>query len=244
MKISGTTGIDLSGLPINNSGNAEVEGLLTVGGNVGIGVTPSAWTGNTALQIGMIGIQNDIGINVGSFMNNAYYNSGVHKYIQSLTATRYSQYNGAHQWQTAPSGNAGNAITWTNVMTLDNSGNLLLTSGTGRLGYVTGAGGTVTQLTSKTTPITLNKPSGRIYTHNAALAAGASATFVVYNSLVVANDVIVPNGVFSTVDPTNYKIEVSRILDGYFLLKVTNISGGSLSESVAINYTLIKGAVA
>lgn len=139
---------------------------------------------------------------------------------------------------------AFNTTNGSNGVEIDGSGNVLIKAGTGALGYGTGAGGTVTQLTSKTTPITLNKPSGRIYTHNAALAAGASATFVVYNSLVVANDVIVPNGVFSTADPTNYKIEVSRILDGYFLLKVTNISGGSLSEYVAINYTLIKGAVA
>ena len=100
---------------------------IDANGNVGIGVTPSAWGGaSNALQIGNVGILNDEGRNVASFSNNSYHANGVYKYIQELSATIYQQYNGAHRWQTAPSGTAGNAITWTNAMTLNNNGNLLV----------------------------------------------------------------------------------------------------------------------
>ena len=244
--ISGTTGIDAGGLPINNSGNAEVEGTLIVGGNVGIGVTPSAWSSvYDSIELGTL-VVTSAASRYNAITTNAYDNGSWKYKVSSVPVTSFALDSGdaSFRWSIAPAGTAGNQITWTTAMALDASGNLLLTSGTGALGYGTGAGGTVTQLTSKSTAVTLNKPSGRIYTSNTALAAGASATFVVYNSLVVANDVVVPNGVYATTDPTNYKIEVSRILDGYFLLKVTNISGGSLSEAVVINFVLIKGAIA
>jgi hypothetical protein len=55
--------------------------------------------------------------------NNAYYNSGW-KYIASTASSMYYNQTGAHYWLTAPSGTAGNAITFTQAMTLDASGNL------------------------------------------------------------------------------------------------------------------------
>jgi hypothetical protein len=58
--------------------------------------------------------------------NNTYENSGW-KYTNSAYASMYVQNNGgigAHAWYIAPSGTAGNAITWTQAMTLDASGNL------------------------------------------------------------------------------------------------------------------------
>lgn len=60
---------------------------------------------------------------------------------------------------------------------------------TSAFGYTAGAGGTVTQATSKSTGVTLNKLSGRVTTHNAALAAGAEITFTVTNNTVAATDV-------------------------------------------------------
>jgi hypothetical protein len=55
--------------------------------------------------------------------------------LTSNPASFYRQNQGAHQWFTAPSGTAGNAITFTQAMTLDSSGNLLVgtTSGTSRI---------------------------------------------------------------------------------------------------------------
>jgi hypothetical protein len=95
-------------------------------GNVGLGVTPSAWGSNfKAVQLGLGG---NIGAQTGArtieLACNAYNNSGW-KYQATDKATLYYQYDGGHYWSRAASGTAGNAITFTDVMALDSSGNLL-----------------------------------------------------------------------------------------------------------------------
>lgn len=130
------------------------------------------------------------------------------------------------------------------VATLNPLGDLILTSGTGALGYGTGAGGTVTQLTNKYTAVTLNKPSGKITMNNDALAAGASVFFAVNNSLVTISDHIVLTMGGSTTN-TNYIVfPTFSISSGMFYIMVKNISAGSLSEALEINFSIIKGAIA
>ena len=93
-------------------------------GNVGIGLTPSAWSTGKAVELGFQG--NALWGNAADEVivsQNAYYNSGW-KYATTRAATHYSQYNAAHRWFTAPSGTANSAITWTQAMTLDSSGRL------------------------------------------------------------------------------------------------------------------------
>jgi hypothetical protein len=109
---------------------------LDENGNLGLGVTPSAWNdGFTAFAIK--NNANNLSANGAGYFEisqNAYWNSGW-KYVNTATASRYEQGEGKHLWFTAPSGTAGNAITFTQAMTLDASGNLLLgtTSASGRL---------------------------------------------------------------------------------------------------------------
>ena len=94
-------------------------------GNLGLGVTPSAW-GNTfnAIQIGARGSVWSSTSSGSTFLSqNTYYNAGF-KYIATAASSNYEQGGGGHYWYTAPSGTAGNAITFTQAMTLDNSGNL------------------------------------------------------------------------------------------------------------------------
>jgi hypothetical protein len=90
-------------------------------GNVGVGVTPSAASLPT--------IQTEYGILSGNLQintaQNAYYSSAW-RYIGSAAAALYNQTSGAHSWQVAPSGTAGNTISFTAAMTLTNSGNLLV----------------------------------------------------------------------------------------------------------------------
>jgi hypothetical protein len=131
----------------------------------------------------------------------------------------------------------------TGRMMIDSSGNVLVTGG-GGLGYGTGAGGTVTQLTSKSTTVTLNKPSGQIIMNNAALAAGASVMFQVSCSVCSHYDVPIATGAWTVVTPENYRIEATKISypGGTFFIKVTNVSGTSLSEALTINFAIIKGA--
>lgn len=124
---------------------------------------------------------------------------------------------------------------------IDTNGNALVTNATGAVGYGTGAGGAVTQATSKTTTVTLNRPAGQITMNNAALAAGASVVFQCTNGLCTTSD----NVVVSYVDDFGalYRVETAVVWDGYFQIRVTNVSGGSLSQAVRINFALIKGAI-
>lgn len=101
---------------------------IDASGNVGIGVTPSAWNiGGKTIEINSTGNAINSQNNQHIITTNAYYTSGF-KYAGNYPATYVSQYNGTHSWYTAPSGTAGNAITWTNVMTLDANGRLLVGS--------------------------------------------------------------------------------------------------------------------
>lgn len=117
------------------------------------------------------------------------------------------------------------------------SGNLLATGGA--LGYGPGAGGTVVQATSKSTAVTLNKPSGQITMHNASLAAGASVVFQVTNAAVAESDCI-----SVTASATlNYRIEaVVGAGGGYFIVRVTNI-GTTEGVPLKINFAIEKVAL-
>jgi len=93
-------------------------------GNVGIGVTPSAWgTGYKALQLGSTGIIFSGG-GINDFGNNYYFDGSQNLYLTSGYATDYVQVSGQHRWRTAPSGTAGNVATFTQAMTLDADGGL------------------------------------------------------------------------------------------------------------------------
>ncbi len=107
------------------------------------------------------------------------------------------------------------------------------------IGYTTG--GTVTQATNKGTGVTLNTESGQITMNNAALADAAEVTFTVTNDRVAATDVVVVNhGSAGTAGA--YWLCVSTVAAGSFKISVGNLSGGSLSEAIVINFALIKGA--
>jgi hypothetical protein len=94
-------------------------------GNLGLGVTPSAWGSSfKALQIGVGGnVASQTSARTIELTSNAY-NNGGWKYTATDKASLYYQFDGAHAWATAPSGTAGNAISFTQAMTLDASGNL------------------------------------------------------------------------------------------------------------------------
>jgi hypothetical protein len=110
-----------------SEGGAEVA-RFDSSGNFGLGVTPSAWSWR-ALQVGSFGgfFATNSAAYASYLGNNAYYNAGW-KYIASTAAVHYEMAggDGAHRWYNAPSGTAGNAITFTQAMTLDANNNLLL----------------------------------------------------------------------------------------------------------------------
>lgn len=113
------------------------------------------------------------------------------------------------------------------------------------LGYGTGSGGSVTQATSKATGVTLNKPSGKITTTADALAAGATATFSISNSVISADDVVLFNfESYGAISGMNYEVSHVHTSAGAVRVKIKNVSGGSLSEALRINFVVLKGASA
>lgn len=125
----------------------------------------------------------------------------------------------------------------TERMRIDSSGNVLVTS-SGGLGYGTGSGGSVTQATSKTTGVTLNKTNGRIITSNAALAANTEVGFTVTNSTVVSTDVI---DVISS--DGRYLVRAYGAGAGLFSIGLKNNTAGSLSDAVTLYFAVIKTVI-
>ena len=144
IRFSGAIATDLL---IGRWGNADAISIgttagteiarFTASGQLGLGVTPSAWQSFKGLQVGQVGsfASNDFGSgNIQTFIGqNTYYDNAGFKYIQSGTAAMMRMIlGGEFQWhQTSTSGSANGAITFTQAMTLDASGNLSLRLATG-----------------------------------------------------------------------------------------------------------------
>ena len=103
--------------------------LLDSSGNLGLGVTPSAWASDKRV------LQFDNGASIYAnksvsavYLGSNFYenSSGNPTYSTSTFASQYYQFNGQHVWRTAPSGTAGNAITFTQAATLDANGRFLV----------------------------------------------------------------------------------------------------------------------
>ena len=112
------------------------------------------------------------------------------------------------------------------------------------IGYSTAAEGTVTQLTDKSTGVTLNKSAGRITMNNAALTGGAVASFVLTNSLISTNDTIIVCVSSNTTGSAAgaYTTYVSYLAAGSALITLRNLTAStSYSEAVIINYAIIHG---
>ena len=117
------------------------------------------------------------------------------------------------------------------------TGSNFVTLPTGVIGYGTGSGGTVTQLTSKSTAVTLNKPTGKIITNNATLIATAGVAFSFNNSLLAIGDTMEIN-----CDSVGYRVSACSISTGGCTILLENRTSGSLSEVVILNFTIIRGA--
>ena len=102
------------------------------------------------------------------------------------------------------------------------------------------SGGTVTQLTSKSTGVTLNKPSGQITTHNASLTGGAEVSFTVTNSEIAATDVVIVN-VASGATTGTYIASISAVAAGSFDVTLSNV-GTTAGEALVLNFVALKGA--
>jgi hypothetical protein len=105
-------------------GGAEIA-RFDSSGNLGLGVTPSAFGSNfKALQLASGSLMSANGGSTLYALQNSFFNGTNWIYVNTAAASRAEQSGGTHTWWNAPSGTAGNAITFTQAMTLDASGNL------------------------------------------------------------------------------------------------------------------------
>ena len=146
---------------------------------------------------------------------------------------------GALTFQTGPSGAKVNAVSFAADGTPTFLKSTLVADPANAVGYGTGAGGTVTQATSRTTSVTINKPTGSITMFTAAGSTTWSGFFV-NNSLVGANDTVIlslkggNSGQF-------YTFQVGAVSAGLF--QINFLSSGTNSDAPVINFAIIKGAV-
>ena len=120
------------------------------------------------------------------------------------------------------------AVTGTNVLS------------TTTLGYKAGSGGTVTQGTDKGTAVTLNKISGEIVMNAAALADDASVAFTLTNSTIAATDVVIVNVASGVAVAGSYQVTVGAVAAGSCSISVLNVSGASRTDTIKLNFAVIK----
>ena len=112
---------------------------------------------------------------------------------------------------------------------------------TQEIGYSAAAQGAVTQLTSKSTAVTLNKSAGQITMNSASLAATTNVTFTFNNSLITSKDVIIVN-VTGVGSGSDYNCWIANMTAGSATITLRNTTGGALAEAVIINFAIIHGA--
>ena len=106
-------------------------------------------------------------------------------------------------------------------------------------GYGAGAGGVVTQITSASTGVTLNKPCGQITTVALTTAAAAEEVFTVTNSVVAATDVVVVSCTYA--GGGTVVVSTKKVAAGAFDIVIANLHAtAALDAVVVVNFAVIK----
>ncbi len=205
----------ISNHPVGFITNNDTKMLLDTSGNLGLGVTPSAWSGLTAVQIKSAALSGNTSGAEGMYLtSNAYVNSGW-KYAATGFATRYEQGTGTHAWFTAPSGTAGNPITFTERMSLSNTG-LAVTGDLSSTGAV--------NLTATNPAVLFNTSSFQVYKLSSDIrvyTAGADRAIFNASGLAVTGT-LSATGIIST---TSNGMSVAGATTSSQYYKLTNASG-------------------
>ena len=200
---------------------------LDSSGNLGLGVTPSAWGSGKGFEIGAVGNGVWGGSGFLNLMQNTAFTSGAYRYVATATAARHEIEGNVFKWFTAPSGTAGNAISFTQAMTLDASGNLGVgtTSASTRLeAYTLDVSGT------RTNPVDVLTISAAATTASYAYNGfGAALVFKAANYTTTAP--VTAARIRSSLNDNSVSTDGSSIA-----FDVTATRGGALYQAMELNY--------
>jgi hypothetical protein len=112
---------------------------------------------------------------------------------------------------------------------------------TEEIGYAAAAQGAVTQATSKSTAVTLNKSAGQITMNAEALATVTTVSFTLNNSIIGAKDTLIVC-ISSGATTGAYLVYVSNLTAGSAVISLRNFTAGTLSEAVVVNFAVIHSA--
>jgi hypothetical protein len=236
---------------LTNANTAAINGLLNIVGTNNI-TSASSYIATAAFPNLTASATNIYGFRVLNPSKGASYtvaNYGgfvLEDNTMTVSTTKIGFYQKGTNYHNRLVGNVRVGADSTPVDTLDVTGSIGATTSikssgaTSGIGYATGAGGTVTQSTSKATAVTLNKVCGKIQTAADALNTGIEVTFVVTNTSISINDCVVVNHA-SGGTLGAYGVFANTILSSACSITITNLSGGSLSEALTLNFAVIKG---
>jgi len=144
--------------------------------------------------------------------------------------------NNTEQMRVTSAGNVGIG-TPTPAAKLQVVGGIVSTDPSAGVGYATGAGGTVTQITSRTTPVTINKICGSITLVSAAPVLNTWVSFTVNNTTIGLTDTI---ALSYSGGSNTYIIVPGKIVAGTsFTINLVSILGIAIDQPV-INFSIIK----
>jgi hypothetical protein len=170
------------------------------------------------------------------------YNDGTNwRYKKTSTGIIFGMIGSLFNVTQAASGTAGTLV---NTLGVDTAGNVIQQNPAGTIGYGTGAGGTVTQVTNKATGVTLNKPCGQITMNAASLAANTAVSFTLTNSVISAVDNITVNIQSGAATGGSYTLMADAVAAGSCRISLRNLTGGALAETIVINFQINKTVTA